>query len=107
MQGDYGKKDYVKNKQISFVRQVFKTRFGMNQFAGNYSHDRRFARTDWLCRCHKAREEESHLISGECDVYGEIRAEFDDLDDDIVLVDFFNRILKKRETLDEEDSGSM
>ena len=106
-QGDYGKKDYVKSKQISFVRQVFKTRVGMNQFAGNYSHDRRFARTDWLCRCHKAREEESHLISGECDVYGEIRAEFDDLDDDIVLVDFFNRILKMKERLDEEDSGSM
>ena len=76
----------------------------MNNFAGNYSHDRRFARTDWLCRCRQAKETESHILSGECEVYGDIRNEFENLDDLDTLVDFFGKILKKRDLLDEEES---
>ena len=101
---EYGKKNYVDSKQIQYVRKAFRTRFGMNNFAGNYSHDRRFARTDWLCRCRQAKETESHILSGECEVYGDIRNEFENLDDLDTLVDFFGKILKKRDLLDAEES---
>ena len=50
----YGKKLYIRDTDINHVRQMFRTRFGMQPFAGNYSRDRRFARTGWLCRCQKA-----------------------------------------------------
>ena len=62
------------------IVHVSRTRFGMHPFAGNYSHDRRFARNDWLCRCRQAKESESHLLSGECEVYGDIRDEFNNLE---------------------------
>ena len=79
---------------------MYRTRFGMLPFAGNYQKDRRFARTEWLCHCLKAKEEESHLIAGNCEVYGEIRAKYDILKDDNDLVHFFNDILAKRDELD-------
>ena len=100
MTESYGKKDYVSSSQIQHVREVYKTRFAMNHFAGNFSRDRRFARTEWLCHCGKAREEESHLIYGDCEVYGEIRDKFDNLNDDENLVKFFNQVLAKRDLLD-------
>ena len=100
---NYGKKDYIKCKSIQHVRQIFRTKFGMHAFAGNYSHDRRFARTDWLCHCGKARENEAHLISGECEVYGEIRNEFENLDNIETLTKFFLAVLKKRESLQDDE----
>ena len=75
----YGKKGYLENKNISEVRDMYKTRFGLFPFVGNYSHDSRFARTNWLCHCKNAREEERHLISGKCEVYKEIRQGYGDL----------------------------
>lgn len=100
----YGKKDYIINKDIKSVREIFRTRFGMMPFAGNYSRDCRFARTEWLCRCQKAREDESHLISGECEVFGTLRKKYDNLEDDENLVNFFNEILEMRDKLDEDKS---
>lgn len=97
----YGKKEYLKNKNIYSARQMYRTRFGMQPFAGNYSHDRRFARSEWLCQCREAREEESHLLSGNCPVYGEIWAKYDKLDDDDNLVNFFNEVLNLRDELEE------
>ena len=73
----------------------------MHPFAGNYSHDQRFARTDWLCRCLKAKEDESHLISGNCEVYGSLRGEYGDLSIDENLVKYFNAVLSMRDTLDD------
>ena len=99
----YGKKDYLKNKNIFSARQMYRTRFGMQPFAGNYSHDRRFARSEWLCQCREAREEESHLLSGNCPVYGEIWAKYENLDDDDNLVSFFNEILNLRDELEENE----
>ena len=61
---DYGKKEYITNKNIFRVRQQYRARFGLEKFAGNYSNDQRFASSEWLCRCLEAREEESHLTSG-------------------------------------------
>ena len=76
----------------------------MNPFAGNYSKDRRFARTEWLCRCKMSKEEESHLISGNCGIYGEIRSKYDNLNDDMNLVNFFNEVLAKRDEIDEKEA---
>ena len=84
------------------VRKLFKTRFGMHPFAGNFSHDKRFSRNDWLCRCQRAKENQSHLISGECETYAEIRNEFESLDDIANLTKFFDAVLKKRDQLDED-----
>ena len=100
----YGKKLYIKDKDISVARQIYRTRFGMQPFAGNYSKDRRFARTEWLCRCNEARENESHLMDGHCPVYREIYEKYEKLDDDETLARFFNEILSMRDNLDKKDS---
>ena len=100
----YGKKKYIQNKDINAARQIYRTRFGLQPFAGNYSKDRRFARTEWLCRCQEAREEESHLINGSCPVYREIREKYDDLDDNEKLSQFFNEILSMRDKLDKSEN---
>ena len=99
----YGKKSYIENSKIHNVRQMFKTRYGLLPFAGNYSRDKRFSRTDWLCRCGRAKEEEQHLVSGNCEVYGEIRAAYPNLNNDEQLVKFFNEVLAMRDKLEEED----
>ena len=103
---DYGKKAYIKNENIQQVRDMFRTRFGLQPFAGNYSKDRRFARTNWLCRCQMFREEESHLLSGNCEVYGDIRRRYDNLDDDANLVQFFNEVLQMRDALEEKKTSN-
>ena len=61
----YGRKEYIQKKNIFHVRLQFRARFGTTAFAGNYSHDRRFAGSQWLCKCQEAREEESNSISGQ------------------------------------------
>ena len=97
---EYGTKDYIYSKQINQVRKYFRTKFGMHAFAGNYSHDKRFAKTDWLCKCSKARENEDHLISGECEVYGDLISKFGNLKNLESLTNFFDAVLKKRDSLD-------
>ena len=64
------KKDYSSSKNISSVRDQYRTRYGLQAFAGNYSHSQKYASTNWLCRCKESREEESHIISGKCKVLG-------------------------------------
>ena len=102
---NYGKMSYIGDSRISNVRQMFKTRYGLLPFAGNYSKDKRFARTEWLCKCGEAREEESHLLSGVCEIYGEIRDKYSNLNDDNQLVDFFNEVLAQRDKLEEEEKN--
>ena len=87
-------------KSFHEVRQEFRTRFGLQPFAGNYSHDRRFAGSQWLCKCREEREEEAHLLSGQCKVYGDLTLQYDDLTNDDNLVSFFNDVLARREELD-------
>jgi hypothetical protein len=96
----YGKKDYILKKNIHNVRQQFRARYGLQPFAGNYSHDRRFAGSQWLCKCQEEREEEAHLLSGLCKVYGDLTLQYDDLTNDDNLVSFFNDVLARREELD-------
>ena len=94
-QETYGKKFYT--------RKHFRYRFGLLPFAGNFAHDRRYAKTDWLCRCKSLREEEGHITSGNCQIYGGLRTQFRDLEDDENLVKFFQAVLDKREELEDKD----
>ena len=57
MNDKYGKKEYLSSKNINQVRLQHCTRAGLQPFAGNYSHDRRFARTGHLCLCGETRED--------------------------------------------------
>ena len=98
-------KEYISDSRINNVREMYKTRYGMMSFAGNFSKDKRFARTEWLCKCGESKEEESHLISGICEVYGEIRRNYSDLSDDKQLVDFFNEVLSRRDELEEKEKN--
>ena len=43
-------------------------------------------------------------MSGNCEVYGEIRSAYTNLNDDEQLVRFFNEILAKREEIDEKET---
>ena len=96
----YLKKDYIGKKKIENVRIQFRARYGMLPFAGNYSHDRKFAHSEWLCSCREHREQESHLLAGSCRVYGDIRQKYGDLEDDEDLVRFFTEVLERREELE-------
>ena len=75
----------------------------MQPFAGNYSHDNRYAKSDWLCLCKESREEESHLLSGECTVYGDLTLKYSDLSSDDNLADLFRDVLARREQLTKSD----
>ena len=102
MKDKYGKKEYLAKHNIHKSRQYFRTRVNMHRFAGNFSHDRTFARTGWLCRCGLAREEVAHLTSGTCPTYQNIFEKFDDLSCDEELVKFYSEILARRDAIDEE-----
>ena len=96
MKEPYGKKEYVKEKNIKEAREIFKTRVGLQPFAGNFSNDRRFARTEWLCFCLGAREEEHHLTGGQCPIYGDLVGMHGNLEDNDNLVGLFQAILRRR-----------
>ena len=93
---EYGRKLYIQQKNISSVRQQFRTRFGLHSFAGNFSKDRRFAKSNGLCKCKQSREEEVHLLFGLCEVYGDLTHKFNNLTDDDALVQFFQEVLARR-----------
>ena len=99
----YGKKEYIRHKNIADTRDHFRARFGLTAFAGNYMHDRKYAKSDWLCHCQESSESESHLLSGKCSVYGDLRQNFGDLKEDDNLVTFFQAVLDRRDHLDEEE----
>ena len=101
----YGKKDYLQLKNMYNVRRQYRTRFGLEPFAGNYSKDKRFAKTSWLCLCKEEREEEIHILSGKCKVYGDLTHKFSDLTDDDQLVQFFSDVLARRDLLEHQTPG--
>ena len=96
----YGKKDYINKKNSFHIRQQYRAIFGLNDFAGNYSNDKRFIKTEGLCRCEESREDISHLLSGHCKIYGDLLEGFSDLTDDDDLVQFFAAVLTRRDQLD-------
>ena len=103
MAGEYGKKEYFSNKSIFQARKYFCTRVSMTRFAGNFSHDQYFKKTNWLCHCKMAKEDEAHLTSTTCPVYADLREKYGDLTSDDELVAFFGEVLSRREALEEEE----
>ena len=90
---------------IANVRIQFRTRFGLTQFAGNYSKDNSFSKSNWLCKCLEYREEENHLTSGLCKVYGDIAQKYTDLTEDENLIGLFSEVLERRDLLDRQQTN--
>ena len=97
----YGKKKYLTDNILSKMRSIFKTRVKLLPFGGNFKNDKRFAKTKWRCLCKEEIEEESHLLSGKCTVYGDLRSMVVDVRDDHQLATFFAAILERREQMEE------
>ena len=104
MKETFGKKNYVTKNKVGEVRNIFKARVGMSEFADNFSKDKRFMRTNWLCRCGDQRESESHILE-ECLVYEDIRNEYENINDDTQLASFFAKVLERRDLIDDLDEG--
>ena len=75
-------------------------RFRLLPFACNYSHSKKYEKTNYLCGCEKAREDEQHLKSTDCPVYADIREQFLELDNDEDLVKYFTMVLARRDEMD-------
>ena len=87
MEGEsYGKKKYIEMKSVKEVRRWYRTRYGQQPFAGNFSKDKKYAKSNWLCRCQEVREKEIHITSGDCPVYSDIRQKYSSFDSDEDLV---------------------
>ena len=88
-----------------FENPAYRTRWGMQPFAGNYSHDSRYARSNWLCLCLESREDESHIKSGTCKVYGDLTLKYSDLTSDENLADLFREVLARRDQLNKQTNN--
>ena len=78
----------------------------MSSFAGNFSKDKRFAKSNWLCECKRSSETEAHILEGKCEAYFKIREKYEDLSSDEDLVSYFIEVLEERERLQEEEERS-
>ena len=94
-------KEYLHKKNI---HQQYRTRYGLQRFAGNYLNDKQFARSSWLCICQMAQEDEGHLTSGQCTIYVNLTDKFSDLTNIESLIQFFNDVLERRDILDNQDT---
>ena len=56
-----------------------------------------------MCQCLRKVEEKDHIVSGQFEVYGDLRSQFGDLQDDKNLVQYFQAVLDRRDILQEED----
>ena len=56
-----------------------------------------------MCQLLKTLEEDSHIVSGQCEVYGNRRSQFGDLQEDKNLVQYFKAVLDRIDILEEED----
>ena len=100
----YGKKEYIGKRKVGEVRNIFKARVGMTEFADNFGKDERFLRTNWMCRCGDERESENHIMK-ECPIYEDIRRKYEDLHDDTQLAHFFSKVLERRDLVDNVEDG--
>ena len=66
---------------MQIVRDQYRPSFGLQRFAGNYSSDKSFARSNWLCKCLESREDESHFLYRQCKVYGDMPLKYPGLSD--------------------------
>ena len=104
---NFERKEYIMRYKIEDVRHWFRTRFGLQPFGGNFSKDKRFAKSEWLCKCKEEKETEVHLLEGKCKTYGDINKHYGDLTDDANLVGFFQEVLARRSELEEQEEETM
>ena len=97
----YGRKTYFAGLIPGQVRDYFSTRVKMLPLGGNYSRDKRFVRTGWLCLCGE-REEQEHIVK-HCKKYDDIREKYNDLENDDNLVPFFKEVLERRDSVRNEE----
>ena len=57
-------------------------------------------KTNWMCKCEKSKEKEKHITSYSCPVYADIRANYQDFNEDEDLVAYFNQVLERRDMID-------
>ena len=107
MKEAYGKKPYLSLQVLSKVRQVFYTRVRMQPFAGNFPGDKRFSKSNHRCRCSEEKEGETHLLTGNCPIYGDLRKKHSNLESDLDLLAFFSAVLARRERLEEEERRTL
>ena len=84
----------------SKCKNIMKEDYGLLPFAGNYMNDKKFARSNWLCRCGE-KEKEAHITSGSCPIYDDIWENRGDLENNDDLVKFFSAVLERRDLLDQ------
>ena len=101
---EYGRKNYLKEKNIKYVRDLFKARFGMSDFAGNFPNNNKFRKSDWLCKCGKEKEKEDHIKEGSCEAYKDLREKYDNLEEDNDVLEYFKEVMERREKLEEEEA---
>jgi hypothetical protein len=97
----YGSKQYFSRLLPGQVRDYFSTLVKMLPLAGNYSRDKRFRRTGWLCLCGE-REEHEHSIL-HCKNYDDIQGSYSDLENDDNLALFFKEVLERRDKVREDE----
>ena len=100
-------KKNFKEKNIKYVRELFRTRFGLTDFAGNYPNSNKFKKSNWLCKCGIEKEQESHIIEGKCESYEDIRNKYDDFENDESLLEYFKEVIQRREKLEEEERSCL
>ena len=101
MKDRYGKKEYLTKMTIGEVRKFYRTRVGLLPFASNYKSDKRFARTNWMCRCKTEKENQSHIRH--CPVYSDITQKYPSVEDDSDLVKYLYEVLNRRDLIDSID----
>ena len=52
----YGKQEYFSEKNLENARNMFKTRFGMTDLAGNFKNYMKFKLSSHLCKCKKKKQ---------------------------------------------------
>ena len=87
------------------VRNIYRTRYGQRDFAGNFSNNNKYSKTDWMCICGQSKEKEGHITSGQCPIYSDIREKYLDFNNDEDLVSYFDEVLERRDLIEsiEED----
>ena len=96
---DCRRKKYIKQKYINQVRDIFATRVLMLRFAGNYSHNETFRRSNWLCEAcdMKVTEDQVHIAS--CSGYEDLRRDKNIKHNNDDLVNFYQEVLDRRDKL--------
>ena len=98
----YGRKYYFSQKTPNQTREMCATRLSMQPWAGNFSNDRRFSRTGWLCHCWDSVEREEHVVTA-CPMYADLRDKYGNLAEDSNLASFFREALARRDEYDRDE----